>query len=102
MSVSGSEVGGVQGGLAADWSACGWGGGGVGVGAGSPGRVALVMAASRPVCLWQRQTLPEVLQLGLQLLSLHCQLLSLGHQLLVEEEEGGGGGGGGGHGARRY
>lgn len=32
---------------------------------GSPGRVALVMAASRPVCLWQRQTLPEVLQLCL-------------------------------------
>lgn len=49
---------------------------------GSPGRVALVMAASRPVRLWQRQTLPEVLQLCLQLLPFYCQLLSLGHQLL--------------------
>lgn len=32
---------------------------------GSPWRVALVMAPSRPVCLWQCQTLPEVLQLCL-------------------------------------
>lgn len=48
------------------------------------------MAASGPVCLWQRQTLPEMLQLCLQLLPLHRQLLSLGHQLLstgVTEQE---------------
>lgn len=50
---------------------------------GSPGRVALVMAASGPGGgLGQRQALPEVFQLCLELLPLHCQLLSLGHQLL--------------------
>lgn len=50
---------------------------------GSPGRVALVMAASGPVwCLRQRQALPEVFQLCLELLPFHCQLLSLGHQFL--------------------
>lgn len=51
--------------------------------AGSPGRVALVVAASGPVRrLGQRQALPEVLQLRLELLPFYCQLLPLGHQLL--------------------
>lgn len=50
---------------------------------GSPGGVALVMAASGPVGgLGQRQALPEVFQLRLELLPFYCQLLSLGHQLL--------------------
>lgn len=52
-------------------------------GRGSPGRVALVMAASGPVWgLRQRQALPEVLQLCLELLPFQRQLLPLGHQLL--------------------
>lgn len=55
----------------------------VGSVSGSPGRVALVMAASGPVWgLGQRQALPEVFQLCLELLPFYCQLLSLGHQLL--------------------
>lgn len=62
----------------------GRGPGGCLVGAsGSPGRVALVMAASEPVWgLRQRQALPEVFQLCLEFLPFYCQLLPLGHQLL--------------------
>lgn len=61
---------------------CGHRGHLVGV-SGSPGRVALVMAASGPVwCLRQRQALPEVFQLCLELLPFYRQLLSLGHEFL--------------------
>lgn len=52
----------------------------------SPGRISFEVSPA-PGRMWHAQTLPEVLQLGLQLLPLGRQLLLLSHQLLRRNGE---------------